>query len=138
MILVISVLLVLAATAAIWYLVGDQSTTSPENADYVIRPFRLSRQVERTAGIGGSLLAIAAAAVLTWASVRHDFDLRWWFVIGPALGAGALFGFAWRVFTAGVIGANIGAGCLLMFGGPVLVLLLAWAIAATVYLLTAN
>ncbi len=117
MILAISVILVLAATVATWYLVGDQSTTSPEHADYVIRPVRMSRRLERVIGMGGLLLAMLAAAVLTWASVRHTFDLRWWLVIGPATATGALVGLAWRIFTAGVIGANIGAGCLLMFGG---------------------
>src|SRR5215472_10703076 len=100
---------------ATWYLVGDQSTTSPEHADYVIRPIRMSRQLERVIGVGGLLLTILAAAVLAWASVRHTFDLRWWLVIGPATAASALAGLVWRVFTAGVIGANIGAGCLLMF-----------------------
>jgi hypothetical protein len=138
MILAISVTLVLAATVAIWYLVGDQSTTSAEHADYVIRPIRMSRRLEQIIGIGGLLLTVIAAAALTWASVRHTFDLRWWLVIGPATAAGALAGLAGRVFTAGVIGANIGAGCLLMVGGPLLGLLLAWAIAFAVYLMTAS
>ncbi|MEU5791449.1 hypothetical protein ABZ754_27460 [Micromonospora purpureochromogenes] len=39
--------------------------------------------------------------------------------------------FAWRVLTAGGIGANIGAGLTIMFGGPILaVLLIAAAVAA--------
>ena len=138
MVLTISVALVLAATIATWHLIGDQSTTSPQHADYAVKPIRMSRRLERIIGIGGLLLTIIAAAVLTWASVRHTFDLRWWLVIGPATAAGTLVGLAWRVFTAGVIGANIGAGCLLMFGGPLLALLLAWAIAVAVYLLTAS
>jgi hypothetical protein len=136
MILAACIVLVLAVTMATWYLVGDQSTTSPAHADYVIRPVRMSRRLERIIGIGGLLLTVLAAAVLTWASVRHTFDLRWWLVIGPATAAGALVGIAWRVFTAGVIGANIGAGCLLMFGGPLLTFLLACAIAVAIYLLT--
>lgn len=98
----------------------------------------MSRRLERVIGIGGLGLAVLGAAVLTWASVRHAFDLRWWLAIGPATAAGALLGLAWRVFTAGVIGANIGAGCMVMFGGPLLALLLAWTIAVAVFLLTAS
>lgn len=138
MILAACVVLVLAVTAATWYLIGDLSTTSPEHADYVIRPTRISPRLERVIGIGGLLLTVIAAAVLTWASVRHTFDPRWWLVIGPATAAGVLLALAWRVFTAGVIGANIGAGCLVMFGGPLLALLLAWAIAFAIHLLTAG
>lgn len=104
----------------------------------MIRPVLISPRLERVIGIASLLLTVLGAAALTWASVRHGFDLRWWLVVGPALASGALVGLAWRVFTAGVIGANIGAGCLLMFGGPLLALLLAWAIAFAVYLLTAN
>lgn len=138
MIPAVSVILVLAATIATWYLVGDQSTTSPDDADYVIRPIRVSRRLERVVGLGGVLLTVVAATALIWASVRHTFDLRWWLAIGPATAAGALLGLAWRVLTAGVIGANIGAGCMLMFGAPLVALLLAWVIAVVVYLLTGS
>jgi hypothetical protein len=48
------------------------------------------------------LVAIAAAAWLTWASLRHEFDLRWWSVLGPLLPAGILAGYAWRVLTTRV------------------------------------
>jgi len=36
-----------------------------------------------------------AAAWLTWASLRHDFDLRRWSVLGPLLAAGIPVGYGW-------------------------------------------
>ncbi|TDC35953.1 hypothetical protein E1211_15025 [Micromonospora sp. 15K316] len=45
----------------------------------------------------------------------------------PLVGAGILVGFGWQVMTAGGIGANIGAGLIVIFGGPILVALLSTA-----------
>lgn len=43
-----AVLFVLAVPVVTWWLVGDQSTTSPNNADYVLPPlFRVSRRATR-------------------------------------------------------------------------------------------
>jgi len=36
--------------------------------------------------------------------------------------------------TAGVIGANIGAGFVVMVGGPLIAALLVWAVARSIYL----
>lgn len=71
--------------------------------------------------------AIVAAAWLTWASLRHEFDPRWWSVLGPLLPAGILAGFGWRVLTARMDGANIGAGCVILSVGPAVAALLGWA-----------
>lgn len=92
---------------------------SPDRlADHEVRP---------VLGCGSALVAIVAALLLTWASLRHGLDPRWWSVLGPLLFAGVLIGSGWRVFTAGVIGANIGAGLVIFFVGPVVMALLAWA-----------
>lgn len=48
--------------------------------------------------------------------------------------AGLLVGVGWRVLTAGVIGANIGAGLVIVFGGPVVAGLLLWALGRGVWL----
>jgi hypothetical protein len=53
----------------------------------------------------------------------------------PLLLIGVLIGFGWRVFTAGVTGANIGAGLFIFFAGPVIVALLACAVFRSVTLL---
>ena len=132
-----SVVLVLAVTVAAWYLGGfyhelrDLDFVDP---DYFIRPFPISRAAERIIGVSAVVVTVAAGSLLTWASVQHSFDLRWWSVLGPLVAAAALIGFAWRIFTAQVIGANIGAGCMILFGGPVLLALLWWAVASAISL----
>jgi hypothetical protein len=132
-----AIALVLAVPVAAWWLIGDRYSTlypSPISSS-VIRPFPISPAAERAAGTGAVLAAIVAATWLTWASLRHGFDLRWWSVLGPLLLAGILAGFGWRVLTARMDGANIGAGCLIMSGGPVVAALLGWAVTRSLTLL---
>jgi hypothetical protein len=132
-----SVVLVLATTVAAWYLGGfwhDLRTNNFVDPDYFIRPFPISTAAERIIGVSAVVVTVAAGSGLTWASVQHSFEARWWSVLGPLVAAAALIGFAWRIFTVQVIGANIGAGCLIVFGGPVLLALLGWAVANTISL----
>lgn len=56
----------------------------------------------------------------------HLFDARWWSVLVPLMAAGFITGAGWRVMTAGVIGANIGAGLVVLFGSPLVAALLVW------------
>jgi hypothetical protein len=72
--------------------------------------------------------------VLLWFTVRHLFDARWWSVLVPLMAAGFIAGAGWRVMTAGVIGANIGAGLVVLFGSPLVAALLVWAVARSIYL----
>jgi hypothetical protein len=133
---VAAVLAVLAVPVVTWWLVGDQSTTSQDAADYVLRPpFRFSNRVTRALGTGALVVTVAAAAVLVVASASHSFDARWWSVVGPLLLLGILLAMGWRVLTAGVIGANIGAGLFVFFAGPITLALVGWVIFRTISLL---
>ncbi|HXB48581.1 MAG TPA: hypothetical protein VNW50_12545 [Streptosporangiaceae bacterium] len=130
-----AVLLVLAVPVLTWWLVGDQSTTGPDNADYVLPPlFRVSRRATRALGTGALAVTVVAAALLIGASASHSFDLSWWSVVGPLLLLGILLSLGWRVFTAGVVGANIGAGLFVFIIGPVILALVAWVIFRTISL----
>ena len=57
---------------------------------------------------------------------------------GELLAAGFIAGASWRVMTAGVIGANIGAGLVIMLGGPLVLGLVIWALAFSVHLARAG
>jgi hypothetical protein len=72
--------------------------------------------------------------LLTRRDAEHSFDLRWWSALGPLVASAALIGFGWRAVTAQVIGANIGAGCVILFGGPLVLALLGWAGASAISL----
>jgi hypothetical protein len=130
-----AVLLVLSTPVATWWLIGDQSTV-PAGAepDYAIRPWNISPAAAGTAGITSLLLATAMTVLIARATALRKLDRRWWAVLIPLLVAGILAGAGWRVMTAGGIGANIGAGLYVMFVGPIFAGLVAWAVAATVYL----
>src|SRR5215472_1781022 len=127
--------LVLAFPVASWWLVGDLSTVpASEHPDFAFRPLDVGRGVERAAGLASVLVAAVMLLMLVWFTVRHLFDARWWTVLVPLMAAGFIIGAGWRVMTAGVIGANIGAGIVVIFGGPLVAALLVWAVARSVYL----
>lgn len=112
----------LAAVLVTAWLVGDLSYQGPvdprfPSLDYAYRPLPLSADTYTAAGIVGLLVLLPAAAV---AARTTGFAP----VLTCAVGAGALVGFLYRVVTAGVIGANIGAGLALMVGGPLLTALI--------------
>jgi hypothetical protein len=132
-----AIALVLAVPVAAWWRIGDRYSTlylSPISSS-VIPPFPVSPAAERAAGRGAVLAGIVAVMWLTWASLRHEFDLRWWSVLGPLLPAGILAGFGWRVLTARMDGANIGAGCVILSVGPAVAAALGWAVTRSVTLL---
>lgn len=54
----------------------------------------------------------------------------------PLAVAGVIAGAGWRVLTAGVIGANIGAGLVVFLAGPLVGVLVVWALAFAGYLLS--
>ena len=127
--------LVLAFPVATWWLVGDLSTVSAsEHPDFAFRPFDVSRATEHAAGLASALLAAVMFLMLVWFTVRHLFNARWWTVLVPLMAAGFITGAGWRVMTAGVIGANIGAGFVIMVGSPLVTALLVWAVARSIYL----
>jgi len=129
-----AVALVLAVPVAAWWLIGDLYSLTP-NPGWVFRPFPAAG---RAAGRGSVLAAIVAATWLTWASLRHEFDPRWWSVLGPLLPAGILAGFIWRVLTARVDEPDkmvFAAGCVILTVCPVVAALLGWAVTRSLTLL---
>jgi hypothetical protein len=134
-VVVSALILVLAVPVAAWWLVGDQSTVPLSmRPDYAFRPWRIGPVAVRAAGIGSLAAGGAAAAVLIGVTLRRRLDVRWWAVLVPLLAAGFIAGAGWRVMTAGVIGANIGAGLVVLVGGPVVLGLLIWALVFSVHL----
>lgn len=127
--------LIVAGPVATWWLVGDQSTVPVSgDPDYAFRPFDITAGTERTVGIGSTMVAVLAFLALAWATRRHRLEARWWMVLAPLVSAGLIAGFGWRVLTAGVIGANIGAGFMVLLGGPAVTAMLIWAMAYSIRL----
>jgi hypothetical protein len=124
---VAGVVLVVATPVATWWLVGDLSTQLPD-PDHLIRPVDIGDTAEHVVGVGAVVLAAASVVALVVAGRRGRVDRGWWPVLVELLLAGALGGAGWRVLTAGVIGANIGAGFVLGVGAPVVVFLVGSAV----------
>ena len=124
---------VIAATAAIvvlspavtWWLVGDLSERGV-SLDYLLRPPDLTRLQQQLIGGTAAVLCVAAIVVVVL-GVRRGLVERGELAIAvPLLLAGVFCGFAERVITAGVGGANIGGGIMLLFGPIFLLAMLAW------------
>ncbi|MFE1772855.1 hypothetical protein [Streptomyces sp. NPDC059008] len=125
-----SVVLVAAVPVATWGLMGRQDAAgySPSELDHAVQPLPLAESLETSLGVLSLVLAVVTAALLARASRGESFDRGRWTVLLPLIVAGLIVGAGWRVLTAGVVGANIGAGFFVWAGGPVTAALLFWAL----------
>ncbi|MFF4949969.1 hypothetical protein ACWC2K_01420 [Streptomyces chattanoogensis] len=121
--------LTVAVPVATWGLVGrlDHRGLPSDRLDHMVRPPELPAGLDTALGAAALLAAGAATVLLARATRRGTLAPHWWQVLTPLVVAGLLAGFGWRVLTAGVIGANIGAGLVALAGAPVLAGLLLWA-----------
>lgn len=107
-----------AALTTAW-LAGDLSYRGPEtDLDYAVQPLPVGDATLAAAGVFGVVVLLAAVAVVVLRAGRA------WPVLACLAAAGVLIGGGYRVLTAGVVGANIGAGLVLLFGLPAMLALL--------------
>ncbi|MFY1579053.1 hypothetical protein ACN26Z_29620 [Verrucosispora sp. WMMD703] len=128
---VLVVALLLSTPVVTAWLVGDLTgeaarrlAAEGESLDYAVEPVSLGATGDRVLVVVASALLLASLALLIRATVTRKLDPRVWSALVPLLVAGVLIGLAWRIVTAGAIGANIGAGVVVLGGGPVLLILL--------------
>ncbi|WP_347726959.1 hypothetical protein [Streptomyces sp. CAU 1734] len=126
--------LVLAAPVALWGLMGRQDAEGfkPSELDYYMEPWRATEGWDTALGVAALLVTAGCAFLLSRAGRRGAMDPRHWQVLLPLVAAGLIAAMGLRVLTAGVIGANIGAGLFLMTGPPLIAGLLLWALVQTV------
>ncbi|MEV2241691.1 hypothetical protein [Micromonospora sp. NPDC049891] len=135
---VLMVALLLSTPVVTGWLVGDLTgdaarrlAAEGESLDYAVEPVSLGAVGDRVLVVVASTLMVVSLVLLIRATVTRKVDPRWWFVLVPLVLAGMLTGLAWRIVTAGAIGANIGAGLVVLAGGPVLLVLLGVAAVQT-------
>jgi len=138
--LVAALALASAASVVTWWAVGDLSYTGASSLgpfrDHLVQPLKISSGAETLIGLLSTAVVVAACAVLLRPGSAPRRDRRLLAVLLPLLVAGVFLGCGWRVLTAGVVGANIGGGLLELVGGPLMVAVVVWSLAATRWLLT--
>ncbi len=125
------VALVVSAPLATWWLIGPNPgneiggdpTLRPDDYDYLIHPPVIAPGLERFAGVASVLVVVASVIVLVRAARADRLDRLWWSLVVVLALSGAVVGAAGRVLTAAVVGANIGGGFIILFGFPMLLVL---------------
>ena len=110
-----AVAVVLASPVVTWFAVGDTSENVAD-PDYMFRPPALSGAEELSLGGLAVGMALAGMAVLILAVTRRVVTNRELLFALPLLFAGVFIGMGARIVTAGVIGANIGGGIVVLIG----------------------
>lgn len=139
-------LLVLAAPVATWWLVGpnpgdeigSDPMLRPDDYDYLFHPPAIDATIERAGGRAGVVIVLLAVALLVVEARHGRIDRRWWPPIVAMTLVGVIIGLAGRVMTAAVVGANIGGGFILLFGPPVLLVLVIGSIVWSIQILRAT
>jgi hypothetical protein len=122
----ITSIIVMPLTA--WWMIGDLSekTSSP---DYYIQPPYISHGTEQMIGwISLGLLLLSLFILVRSFKALPKIKKAWLGTLVKVWSAGVILALIWRVDTAGVVGANIGAGLATMVGLPIVMVLLLTAI----------
>jgi len=122
---------VVAITAAGFtaWLVGDLSEIDYGGGlDYMVQPLPISAATMTGLGVVSLALYVAVTVFLgwSWPSASQRMSLPQWVLLPTTVGV--IVGVGYRVITAGVIGANIGGGLIVLFGVPVCVCLVTIAV----------
>jgi hypothetical protein len=112
----------------VWFAIGDLSFRGRAVDDYVYGPYDVGPESGYFVGASAAVVALAALAVLVILTRQEMVDRRAWAVVTTLATAGALGAAGWRTATAGVGGANIGAGFAVLFVPPLIAGLLVVAV----------
>jgi hypothetical protein len=124
-----AVVTVFAAMVAGWWTIGDLTDhgLARRDLDYEFRAPDVPGWLVAALGAVAIVTIVGIVLALIVATTRRVVDRRWLGIIVMCAVAGWLSAGIARVCTAGSIGANIGAGLAMMFGGPIVAGLLVWA-----------
>ncbi len=103
-------LFVTATAGVTFFLVGDLTETEPRYANYVWRPWPFLTEHEAVIGVVSMIVFVVAGAALVakvWNGQVPGFLVA---QVGVLAAFAAWLGFGYRVMTAGVSGAQLGAG----------------------------
>jgi hypothetical protein len=117
-----------ATFIASWWLIGDQSEAAiePYKLDYIVRAPDIPDAAVAAAGVVSLVVTIAIALSLMVTRKRGARqELR---TVAALAAAGFVLAGVARIESAGSHGANIGGGLAIFLGGPIVVMLFAYAL----------
>ncbi len=123
-------LIVVCVPFTTWWAVGDLSTTT-DHPDHLLRPIPLTSAQESS--IGWSATVLLGLSILVLVGLHRSgrrVDRTQLLVVAPLLALGLFLGVGYRIMTAGVVGANIGGGGVILTGFvcvPAMIVLSVWA-----------
>ena len=121
---------VVAAPIITFALIGDQSSTTDPNPDYFWHPPSIAASTVTTWSLIFTVLAMIGLGMLIPRWKDGTVHTAWKRVVICLVMCGILTGAFYRVATAAVIGVNLGAALMALFGGPAFLALLVGAIFA--------
>ncbi len=123
-----SVVLVPAAAGATWWLAGDLTTSTSPDPSYGYRAPRIDPATETVVGLVLTAIVLSYWLVFVLTTRRSKSTVAWLSVVASLTAAGVFIGYSGRMLTAGVDGANIGGGLVLLAGPFILGALLGYPI----------
>jgi hypothetical protein len=97
------------AVVASW-LIGDISAEGVPPADRIYDPLPLSKSAEQALGVSAAVVVALGGAAAVSAVLRGGRAQRAAATVMPLVGLAVYLAFGYRVMTAAISGANIGAG----------------------------
>ena len=116
-----------ASPIVTWVAIGDLSEPDLADPDYFLRPPTIEPAIETAAGWVSAAVIVGAVVAFVAGHRFGRLTVRQTLALVPTLLIGAFIGMAGRVLTAGGVGANIGAGLVVMASPFVLAPLAAMA-----------
>lgn len=122
-------ILSLSVPPAGWWLVGDLSEAGdPRTLHYMLEPPRLNQTLAASIGVVALIASILTLSAIWYVVSTRQADQRWLRLAVLLSVAGLILSVGLRILTAGVHGANIGGGLVIMFGLPLLIVVLVFAL----------
>ncbi|SDI99304.1 hypothetical protein SAMN05444157_1175 [Frankineae bacterium MT45] len=107
------ILIAAGGGALSYWLIGDQSF--PGGEDHFFGPYQVNVTLLRVLGVVATLGFVYGLVTVVRRQRQRAYSVAWIVAALALIAAGAATGFFWRVATATVVGANIGAGLLFTF-----------------------
>ena len=125
-----SIALITATPPATFFIVGDQSEPGPPRyLDYFWKPPTwMTSPAVAVLGISATIVVATSIVLIGIERRRHRVSRSALIIDALSVAAGMLVAWSYRIMTAGVIGANIGAGLVIIFGTPLLLVLIVSAV----------